>query len=336
VTVEASVVVPTFNRAAVLEECLLALAAQRPDTPPFEIIVVDDASTDDTAVRVAAHARHHSAMPLRYIRHETNRGRSATRNGGIRLAQGRLIVLLDDDIVVSPGYVRAHLATHAASAPEHLAVVGNLSFPDEMVRRSNYARYLQSRYLGHRQLPAPGIDPVNLHPRFLGSGISSVRREDLEAIGLFDETSRSYGYEDHVFAHRLRARGVRLVFCAEARALHRDQVSIPWYRAKMREAGRDGIPLLRERCPEFLADSSLDAFTPLDWSSDRGRLLARKLIVRLALNPAATWLLERWAAATDPVGAFYLAPVYRALSAGWLLQGSRLARGGPALVRYGG
>ena len=333
---EASVVVPTYNRAAVLAECLDALEAQAPETPAFEIIVVDDASDDATPRVMEQRTGGAVHRVLRYVRHELNRGRSATRNKGIRLARGRIVVLLDDDIIVSPTYVRAHLARHAAAGGEHLAVVGNLSFPEDVLRASNYAKYLQSRYLGYRRAGVErGVDHENLHPRFLGSGISSVRRDDLEAIGLFDEASRSYGYEDHVFGHRLRARGVRLVFAPDAPALHRDQVTLAWYRAKMREAGRDGLPLLLEKSPEFLAQTSLGDFTPPDWTHDRKRILARKLLLRAALNPITMWLLEAWAQATDRVGPMYAAPVYRALSAGWLLQGSRLSRHGPPLVRYG-
>jgi glycosyltransferase involved in cell wall biosynthesis len=333
---EASVVVPTYNRAAVLTECLDALTAPVPDTPPFEIIVVDDASDDDTPRVLEARTAGAVHAGFRYVRHEANRGRSATRNTGIRLSQGRIVVLVDDDIIVSPTYVRAHLARHAAAEGEHLAVVGNLSFPEDVLRASNYAKYLQSRYLGHRPTGARrGVDLEDLHPRFLGSGISSVRRDDLEAIGLFDEASRSYGYEDHLFGHRLRARGVRVVFAPEARALHRDTVTLAWYRAKMREAGRDGLPLLREQSPEFLDQTSLVVFSPPDWTHDPRSLLARKLLLRAALNPVTMLLLEAWARATDRVGPMYVPTLYRALSAGWLLQGARMARHGPPLVRYG-
>ena len=331
-TPEATVVVPTYNRSAVLERCLAALLRQAEGTPTYEIIVVDDGSRDDTPARVEAVAD----PRVEYVRHETNRGRSATRNTGLRRARGAIVVMVDDDIIVEPGYLRAHLAAHAAAGEEHVAVIGNLSFPEDVVRASNLAKYLQSRYLGHRPLsPRLGVDPDNLHARFLGSGITSIRRADLEAVGLFDEAGRSYGYEDHVLGRRLHEMGVRMLFAPDARAIHLDSVTIPWYRAKMREAGRDGLPYLRERCPEFLAETSLAALAPVDWSRDRGRLLARKLALGGLLNPAVMWALESWARATDGIGVLSAGLVYRALSAGWVMEGARLPRGGPPLVQYG-
>ncbi len=331
-TLELTVVVPTYNRSAVLKRCLVALQRQAEQTPPYEIIVVDDGSRDDTpkCVEAVMDGR------VRYVRHETNRGRSAARNTGLRRARGAIVVMVDDDIIVEPGYLRAHAAAHTAAGDEHVAVVGNLSFPDDVVHASNLAKYLQSRYLGHRA-PSPrrGVDPGNLHARFLGSGITSLRRADLEAVGLFDEAGRSYGYEDHVLAHRLQEIGVRLLFAPDARATHLDSVTIPWYRAKMQEAGRDGLPYLRDRCPEFLAETSLAALAPIDWSRDRGRQLARKLTLRGLLNPAVMWALEGWARATDGLGVLSSGLVYRALTAGWVMQGTRLRQGGPPLVQYG-
>ena len=64
-----------------------------------------------------------------YLRHDTNQGRSATRNTGIRQARGDIVLLVDDDVVVDPGYVKAHLDAHAAAEPAAVAVIGDLRFP---------------------------------------------------------------------------------------------------------------------------------------------------------------------------------------------------------------
>ncbi len=125
--VRASVVVPTYNRPDVLEECVRALVAQAPDTPAYEVIVVDDGSRVDLSSLIESLAG--AARRVRYVRHDTNRGRSATRNTGIDLAEGEIVLLVDDDVVVAPRYVAAHLAVHEAAGDAHLVVVGNLSFP---------------------------------------------------------------------------------------------------------------------------------------------------------------------------------------------------------------
>lgn len=128
---------------------------------------------------------------------------------------------------------------------------------------------------------------------------------------------------------------MRLVFASDARATHLDVVTLAWYRAKMLETARDGIPLLLDRYPDFLEDTALGSLLPVDWGRERGTRAIRKLIMRAVLNPVTVWLLERWARTTDHIGALYSSVVYRALTAGWLLQGQRLKRGGPRIVRYG-
>jgi GT2 family glycosyltransferase len=329
--VAASVIVPTYNRPGVLEQCLRALLSQDAETPPFEIIVVDDASTDDTGARVVALAADNR---VHYMRHQANRGLSATRNTGIRRARGEVVVFLDDDIVVEPDYLRAHLARHAAA--DRLAVVGNLVYPDALVARSNCARYLQTRGIGYRWASGRELlDFDDLHPRFLGGGIHSIRREVLVGIGLFDEAVRFYGYEDHLYAHRLHQAGIRIVLAPEARATHLDAVTVAWFRAKMLQAGRDGLAMLRLHCPDFLEETALPTLLPVDWSRDRGGRLLRKLAVRGVLNPMTVSMLEYWAMMTDHIGALYSGMIYRALNAGWILQGQKLRRDGRPLVQYG-
>ena len=86
-----SVVIPTFNRAGLLERALRSVLEQTYDN--LEIIVVDDASDDNTPDVVKASQN----VRVRYIRHESNKGGSAARNTGIRAAQGKYIEFLDDD-----------------------------------------------------------------------------------------------------------------------------------------------------------------------------------------------------------------------------------------------
>jgi GT2 family glycosyltransferase len=332
--VQASVVVPTYNRPEVLEECVRALVAQAPETPAYEVIVVDDGSRVDMGTCLESLAD--TAGRVRYVRHAANMGRSATRNTGIGLAEGEIVLLVDDDVVVGPHYVAAHLAAHRAAGNAHVAVVGNLSFPPEVVRGSNYARYLQSRYLGNRR-PGErrGIDLANLHPRFLISAVASMRREDLRRHAPFDPAMRSYGCEDHVAGRRLTEHGIRIVFAPEATAIHRDSVAVPWHRSKMLETARDGVPVLLRHYPDFLDDTAFRSLLPVTWSTDAPGRILRKVLTRALLNPATLWALERWAQATDGIPGLYVHAVYRALNAGWFLRGRRMRRDGQPLVVYG-
>jgi len=101
-TMRYSIVIPTYNRAADLAQTLESLAALTPSAP-WEVIVVDNNSPDDTRGVVEAAQREFPA-PLRYV-FEREQGRSAALNAGIALAEGQIIVTTDDDVRVPPEWL---------------------------------------------------------------------------------------------------------------------------------------------------------------------------------------------------------------------------------------
>ena len=104
---EISVVVCTHNRAAMLHRALTSVLEQESGDIDFEILAVDNRSTDETAAVVR---RLEGRGPLRYL-HEPALGLSSARNHGWRSARGRYVAYLDDDAVADPGWLRA---IHAA------------------------------------------------------------------------------------------------------------------------------------------------------------------------------------------------------------------------------
>jgi glycosyltransferase involved in cell wall biosynthesis len=106
---EVSVIVPTYDRREMLERCLEALARQSADPGSFEVIVVDDGSSDGTTEMVEGLE---TPFELRLLRRHHGRA-AAARNAGIEASAGRICVLIDSDIVASPGLVAAHVAGHA-------------------------------------------------------------------------------------------------------------------------------------------------------------------------------------------------------------------------------
>jgi glycosyltransferase involved in cell wall biosynthesis len=105
---QVSVVVPTHNKAPYLD---LSLQSWRNQTfRDYELIIVDDGSTDSTPEIVSSYR---TSLPILAKRTDNN-GRAAARNHGLAIARGDLVVFCDDDRVVHPQFLQAHIAAHAA------------------------------------------------------------------------------------------------------------------------------------------------------------------------------------------------------------------------------
>jgi glycosyltransferase involved in cell wall biosynthesis len=111
-----SIIIPTRNRAAILAKCLAALpeGARGLDSP--EVIVVDDCSTDQTQEVVQAFGRT-SGWQVRCLRQERPLGANAARNAALNICVGRIIVLIDDDVIASPGWLAELLGGLSPECP---------------------------------------------------------------------------------------------------------------------------------------------------------------------------------------------------------------------------
>src|SRR5262245_53142880 len=123
-----SVVVPTYNRAASLRRLLNALEGQTYPVERFEVVVVDDGSTDGTREAVR---RMHMSFTLRLVE-QAHGGPSAARNRGVQAAIGELIVFVDDDVVPAPDLLDEHARSHALGSD--LVVIGPMSPPKNWQR----------------------------------------------------------------------------------------------------------------------------------------------------------------------------------------------------------
>lgn len=104
--VDVTVVVPTYNRANVLTRLLDSLAAQEADGVAFEVLVVDNDSTDDTREAVERCVGHYPELCVRYL-FEPRKGVSYARNTGIAHARGAIIAFIDDDVEAKTDWVAA-------------------------------------------------------------------------------------------------------------------------------------------------------------------------------------------------------------------------------------
>jgi glycosyltransferase involved in cell wall biosynthesis len=177
-----SVIIPTHNRAHFLRDAIFSVLNQT--FQDFEIIVVDDASTDDTAKVVAAF----NDERIRLLRHDTNKGGSAARNTGILNSQCDYIAFLDDDDEWLPEKLAKQMDILLASPPE----VGCVYTGYVMVDRTS------GRVIDHRPPTKRGDLSKDLLMSNCIGGTSSVllRKNCLEKVGLFDEDlPRSQDYD---------------------------------------------------------------------------------------------------------------------------------------------
>ncbi len=200
-----SVVIPAYNAAATIGEALKALRAQA-GAPQFELIVVDNGSTDATG----AVSRSLGAAVLV----ETTRGPSAARNRGLRAARGSIVAHLDADTVPSRRWLREMLVPF--SDPSVALVAGNtLCYPPSTpAERYVQASGLYDTLRAIRRTPFPFAPSLNL----------AVRREAALAVGAWPE-DLSTG-EDVDFSHRiLRAYGTPIAYAERAVLYHRTRAT---------------------------------------------------------------------------------------------------------------
>jgi glycosyltransferase involved in cell wall biosynthesis len=197
VTPTVSVVVATHNRARRLEALLESLRTQTFED--FEVVVCDDASTDDTPA-VLAEER---GLRLRAVRHAVAGGPARARNAGWRAAEGSLIAFTDDDCVVTPGWLEAGVRAWGADPLRFVqGPVGPIAAERDRLGAFSYTILIDG--------PTPMYECANIF----------YPRELLERLGGFDEGYPRPAGEDCDLGWRAREAGAAPVFEPQARAEH--------------------------------------------------------------------------------------------------------------------
>jgi O-antigen biosynthesis protein len=243
-----SVVVCSYNGARTIRECLEGLL--RVEYPNFEVIVVDDGSTDATA-RIAA------AFPFRLIR-TPNRGLSSARNTGLAAATGEIVAYIDDDAWPDPDWLT--FLAHTFRSTDFAGAGGpNIPPPGD-------------GWIAECVAHAPG-GPIHVlvsdHEAEHVPGCNmAFRKRELDAIGGFDPQFRAAG-DDVDVCWRLQERGWRLGFSPAAVVWHHRRNSVQTYWRQQMGYGR-AEALLERKWPE-----KYNAAGHISW---RGRIYGDPLV----------------------------------------------------------
>lgn len=209
-TPRASVIVPTYNRAASLDRLLDALDSQCVAPERFEVVVVDDGSTDHTP-EVLRGRRHVSSV------RQVNQGPGAARNHGVLESTSPLIVFVDDDCVPEEDWLQRLIEADDAAGPQVAGFGGRIA----PLHRSFLADFVQGeRLVDHSPLDG---DPAGL--RYIVTANAAFRRTQFRSVGGFDRAMSEAG-EDVDLSLRLRALGHRLVRVPDATVRHAHPTSL--------------------------------------------------------------------------------------------------------------
>lgn len=275
-----SFVVPVYNVEDYLADCLESLLSQT--YPSYEVVIIDDASTDGSYAIAAAYADEHPCV--RIVSHDKNRGLAAARNTGIDAARGEYIAFVDSDDYVSPNYLN-ELYSNAIANNVDISVCGRyLVF--ETLEGTELLRDAQNAFSCRRLNNLEGLRALNSYQSFDMSMCSKLIKREL-----FDEIEFPEGKlcEDYFTCHQI-------VF--QATGLYYDPSPLYFYRQRPGSISR-GIEV--NWAPIDASDAQLDFISrrcpELIWVGETSCAFARISIVnecaRRGCNPPEAKVLKK-------------------------------------------
>jgi glycosyltransferase involved in cell wall biosynthesis len=313
----ASVVIPTFNRKARLARVLEALARQTVDPSLFEVVIVDDGSSDGTGEWLANQRR---AFGIRAIS-QTNGGPARARNTALHAARGRYLVFLDDDVQPVPTFLAEHLACQQQN--EQTVVLGPLS------SLSHYEQPWVAWEQAKLELQYQAMVRGDWAPTFrqFWTGNASVERSYVVAEGGFNvEFLRG---EDVELGFRLHLRGLKFLFNPRAQGFHHAERSLDSWMHAHESYGRLEVDVFKRNGEEELV-----AVLGANWRRlhPATRLLVKQCLSRPLPYAATIRALKGVLQAEKKLGRSVLAPRACGVLANLLYWQASVTALGPSLA----
>lgn len=214
-----SVVIPAYNHLDHTAACLASIAAASVTTP-YEVIVVDDASADDTADRLP------EVDGLRFLRNEENQGFIRTCNRGAEAARGEFVLFLNNDTQVGDGWLDALLDTFG-TRPDAGLVGAKLVYPDGTLQECGGMVFRDGSGWNYGR----GDDPDRPEYQYLrevdycSGACITLRRDLFDRLGGFDTHYAPAYYEDTDLAFKVREAGLKVYVQPRATITHFEGVS---------------------------------------------------------------------------------------------------------------
>ena len=208
-----SVIIPTYNRIDALRQTLSALEAVQYPSDRWEVVIVDDGSSDGTEEMVQDSIRR-SHIHIRFFR-QANGGPASARNRGAFEACGELLLFIDNDIVVPCDFIELHVAAHVNNPGSW--VMGRVVQPPEF-SSTPFGRYRNELCEGfHREKGDTLVEIDSISTQNLSLSADEFRR-----LGGFDEAFTIASSEDWELGQRAMKIGIRLFYQPRIVATHND------------------------------------------------------------------------------------------------------------------
>lgn len=267
-----SVVIPTYNRKDLLLKCLTGLLHQTASKSSYEIIVVDDGSTDKTELAVNAFMAS-SDVAIKYIKHEKNKGPAAARNSGTMISQGDVVLYTGDDTVAAPNLLEEHLKWHQKRPGKEIAILGHTAWARD-IKVTPFMEYLET---GPQFAYQSIADPYNAQYYYFYTTNISLKKDFLNAHGYFDENFKLAMWEDTELGYRLSKRGLKIIYNKDAVVYHHHATNINNFLIRQYNAGRYAVLFMskHQELGNFLSPHLLNPLLLL--SDDQFRTLVEQL-----------------------------------------------------------
>ena len=220
--IKVSVIIPTKNRKKILRKYLQALNNQSYDHNKFEIIIIDDGSSEDNKTMIE---KINLKPEVNYI-YQENTGPAQARNRGIKLAKGEYVVFIDDDIIVNRNFLKNHMKNHKSN--DNVIVHGPVIYTNDLENPRNTEKKMR-----------------DFSNAYFATGNASIKKDHLKKVGLFDSRFNEYGWEDLELGTRLKKLNLKPVQEKEARGYHlKHEFSpqdIPNIKNRERQRGRMAV-----------------------------------------------------------------------------------------------
>ena len=202
-----SVVIPTYNRLPILQKSISALEKQEltdNKIDNYEIVIVDDGSTDKT---IAWLTENEARLPHVKLFKQNHQGAAAARNLGVENALGDTIVFIDSDLVVTENFLQSH--ADALIKGEREQKSDRLFTYGAVINTNNFENPTSEPY-----------KITDFSAAYFATGNVAIARKWLEEAGLFDTGFKLYGWEDLELGVRLKKLGLKLIKCPKAVGYH--------------------------------------------------------------------------------------------------------------------